>query len=328
MVATRSSASSKRSLPSPSTSSCPKAKRSKEEEAAASSSEDRANSKELAAACEVSQPSGDLDVDLLVDASANPEDKPAEDGTEESSTINFSSRETEQLIKMLPALELPTMRGKAWPQKAGWAKFISQCSQGVIVNGIQCGTRSGDSSTFAGASILASLSKPRKGEVTRTPPASNAENDQEGLETATLPSTSIASGSIPGRDCNFQLRGNTDHNGVAVTDGNKASAAVPMDLASSLGVDAYFDAELAKRSGTNFELRPLLRMLEKSSNAELDLSGNLFRTSEGHRELPKDLEGSAANLTNSRSQTFKERLRQGILSPCAIQVSFENFLTI
>ncbi|KAI0511827.1 hypothetical protein KFK09_012459 [Dendrobium nobile] len=325
MVATRSSASSKRSLSSPSTSSSPKPKRSKEEAAAASSSEDRANSKELAAACEVSQPSGDLDVDLLVDASANPDGKQAEDGTEESSTINFSSRETEQLIKMLPALELPTMKGKAWPQKAAWAKFISQCSQGVIVNGIQCGTRSGDSSTFAGASILASLSNPRKGEVTRTPPASNAENDHEGLETATLPSTSIASGSIPGRDCDFQLRGNIDHNGVAVTDGNKASATVPVDLVSSLGVDAYFDAELAKRSGTNFELRPLLRMLEKSSNAELDLSGNLFRTSEGHRELQKDLEGLAANLTNSRSQTFKERLRQGILSPCSIQVTFENF---
>ncbi|PKU78789.1 Katanin p60 ATPase-containing subunit A1 [Dendrobium catenatum] len=364
MVATRSSASSKRSLSSPSTSSSPKPKRSKEEVAAASSSEDRANSKELAAACEVSQPSGDLDVDLLVDASTNPDDKQAEDGTEESSTINFSSRETEQLIKMLPALELPTMKGKAWPQKAAWTKFISQCSQildsnvavlkfwtairscpeiwtsswrgknsrfppsglhGVIVNGIQCGTRSGDSSTFAGASILASLSNPRKGEVTRTPPASNAENDHEGLETATLPSTSIASGSIPGRDCDFQLRGNTDHNGVAVTDGNKASATVPVDLVSSLGVDAYFDAELAKRSGTNFELRPLLRMLEKSSNAELDLSGNLFRTSEGHRELQKDLEGLAANLTNSRSQTFKERLRQGILSPCSIQVTFENF---
>lgn len=196
------------------------------------------------------------------------------------------------------------------------------------MNGIQYGTRSGDSSTSAGASILASLSSPRKGEATRTFPTSNGENDRERLETATLPSASILSGSIPGPDCDFQLRDSTEQNVVAITDGNKATAVMPVDLASSLGVDAYFDAELVKRpepSGTNLESRPRLRILEKSSNAELDLSSNLFRNSEGQRELQKDLEGSTVNSTNSRSQTFKERLKNGILSSCAIQVSFEKF---
>ncbi|XP_020579082.1 uncharacterized protein LOC110023815 [Phalaenopsis equestris] len=324
MVATRSSISSKRSHSSPSTSSCPKSKRSKGEEAAASSSEDRANTKELAVTCDASQPTGDLDVDLLVDASANPEDKRAEGGSEESSTINFSSRETEQLMKMLPALELPTMKGKAWPQKAAWAKLISQCSQGVIVNGIQYGSKSGDASTFAGASILASLSNPRKGEVTRTSPAFNGENELERVETAALTSAPIASGSIPGSDCDFHLRDSTDQNVVAIADGNKATAVVPVDIASTLGVDAYFDAELVKRPGPNMELRPRLRMLEKSSKAELDLSGNLFRTSEVQRELQKDVLGSTANLISSRSQKFKEQLKHGILSSRE-QVSFENF---
>ncbi|KAK8925824.1 Katanin p60 ATPase-containing subunit A1 [Platanthera zijinensis] len=309
MVATRSSSSSKRPLSSPSTSSSTKIKRSKGEEVTVSSTEDRSNPKELVAVSEDRQPSVDpADVDLPANGSSNPEEKQEEDAQEESSAINFASREAEHLLKLLPALE--KIKGKAWPHKAAWTKLLSKCSQGVIVNGIQYGTRSGDPSTFAGASILASLSNSRKGEATRSSPTSNEDDDQEGLETATLPPAPIVSGSMLAPDCDFHLRGRTDHNRVAVNHEKKVTTAVPVDLATSLGA--------------SFELRPLLRILEKSSKVELDLSGNLF-SSGGLSELQIDLEGSAANLNSSRSQTFKERIKHGIISAAEIQVSFENF---
>ncbi|KAL0903361.1 hypothetical protein M5K25_027735 [Dendrobium thyrsiflorum] len=319
MVETRrSSASTKRSLSSPSTSSSPKPKRSKvrfsldllgtrdaEDE---TSQEDLPNPKELAATSDDRHQLGDP----TAAAAAMAEDKMDGDGVEESFIVDFSPQEAEKLMKVLPELELPSEKGEGLPQKAPWAKMISRCSQD--------GTRSGDPSAFADSSILASLCNHTNDEATQSYAAYNGDNDR--LETPTLPSASVVSGSISGAVNDIHLmKGSTN---CAVTVGGKASTAVH-DLASSMCVDAHIDPELAKSSGTNFEFRPLLRMLEGSYNAELDLSGNVFKKIEDQKEFVKDLESLAANLISSRSQTFKERLKLGILSASEIKDSFENF---
>ncbi|PKA62956.1 Katanin p60 ATPase-containing subunit A1 [Apostasia shenzhenica] len=200
-------------------------------------------------------------------------------------------------------------------------------SQGVSVKGIQCGPRSGDPSAFSGASILASLCNPRSNESGLSSPASNDDIDHQDLEKPTLPSTCDISGSIPDPDNDSHLRKDTtDHDeGAVVVDDDKAATDVPADLAASMEMDAHFDADLAKSTDTNFELRPLLRMFEGSSNAVLDLGGNVFKTFEDHIESKKDPDSSEALPTTSRSQIFKEGLKQGIISATDIQVSFEDF---
>ncbi|KAM0948537.1 putative transcription factor interactor and regulator FHA-SMAD family [Dioscorea sansibarensis] len=162
--------------------------------------------------------------------------------------------------------------------------------------GIQLEARSGDPSAVAGASILASLSNHRK-DIPVPHPGSNSHNIHQGPETPTLPSVCDASDIVlPDLDINGDLeRGPTDHNGV---DGPPAS-----DFAANEA----------------FQLSTI-----ESPAADLDLSGNMFKVSEDQREVRKDLDSPDVLPTN-RFQIFKDGLRQGVLSACDLQVSFDDF---
>jgi len=198
------------------------------------------------------------------------------------------------------------------------------------VKGIQFGTRSGDPSAFDGPSILASLSNQRNDSSAIASPAPNSENVQGAVEIPTLPSGCNVSGCTPDLDSSCHvLNGSSELNGNAVIpSADKAAAVVSPDLPSNdsfhLGLDARLDAELGKFSGTSCELRPLLRMLAGPSTSELDLSGSVFKVFEDSRELHKDLDSQAA-LPTSKCQAFKDSLKQGILNPSDIEVSFDNF---
>ncbi|PKA48946.1 Katanin p60 ATPase-containing subunit A1 [Apostasia shenzhenica] len=198
--------------------------------------------------------------------------------------------------------------------------------QGAFLKGVQSGTRSGDPSAFAGAPILASLSSPRKDEAARSSLASDVDNDQLGPASRPLPSTSYALSSTPDNGTDFHLRKcHTDQFGSAASDTDKTASAGPVDRAASLDVDAHSKPELAKSSNANFELESLQQMVEDFFNAEMDLSDVVPSNCEDPREIQKDQDCQAANVTTSRSQIFKDCVMQGILSVGDIEHSLENF---
>lgn len=204
-------------------------------------------------------------------------------------------------------------------------------AQAVPVKGIQFETRSGDPSAVAGASILASLSNHKKDP---SPPASAGENARQGVDRHALPSAcDVAEGCNSDLDKNCDARkGNTEHNGSAeVPSGDKAAVILSTDLCANestqhdtIGSDAQLDADIGKISGTNYEIRPLLKMITGSSAAELDLTGKVFKVFEDQRELLRDLD-TPASLPTTRCQAFKDGLKRGIVDASDIQVSFASF---
>ncbi|KAG1326254.1 hypothetical protein COCNU_01G001880 [Cocos nucifera] len=203
-------------------------------------------------------------------------------------------------------------------------------AQAVPIKGIQFETRSGDPSAVAGASILASLSNHKKD---LPPPASTGENAHQGVDGPALPSAcDVAEGCNSDLEKNCDARkGNTEHNGTTeVPSGDKAAVMLSTDLCANestqhdtIGSDAQLD-DIGKVSGTNYEIRPLLKMIAGSSTAELDLTGKVFKVFEDQKELLRDLDTTAA-LPTTRCQAFKDGLKQGIINANDIQVSFESF---
>lgn len=192
---------------------------------------------------------------------------------------------------------------------------------GAPVKGIQFRNSSGDPSAFDGASILASLSNPRNDGSVIASPASNDGSVQQGLERPT-PSPELDSSCHVLKGCP-ELNGNT---GIPSADNTAAviSADLPSNDPFNLGSDACLDAVPGKISAMNCELRPFLRMLAGSSTSELDLSGSVLKAFEDPRELHENLD-SRALLPTSKSQAFKDCLKQGILNASDIEVSFDNF---
>ncbi|XP_042414015.1 uncharacterized protein LOC122002771 isoform X1 [Zingiber officinale] len=197
---------------------------------------------------------------------------------------------------------------------------------------VQVETRSGDPSAVAGASILASLSNNMK-DLPGVPSSPNDENAQEGLEKPDLDSVCDAS-----EDCNPDLEKGSDI--LKETSQNDVGAEFPTDnpdavISSDLGgdevmqldcigPDAHNDDEIGKVSALDYETRPSLRMLAASPTSNLNLTGNAYKEFDDHRDFLKDLESTTSIPTN-RCQAFRDGLKQGILNPSDIQVSFDKF---
>lgn len=204
--------------------------------------------------------------------------------------------------------------------------------KGTTVRESQTETRTGDPSAVTGASILASLSNDLK-DLSAIPPASNAENAQEGLENPALASMNIASeGCLPDPEKDSDTcKESSETEGSSEIRSDNADAVMSSDLGvnepvqpENIQPDAHPDAEIGKVPGTNSEIRPLLRMFSGSPISGLDLSGNVFKVFEDQRELLKDLD-LPSSLPTTRCQAFKDGLKQGILNPNDINVSFESF---
>ncbi|CAL9150564.1 unnamed protein product [Musa hybrid cultivar] len=207
-----------------------------------------------------------------------------------------------------------------------------QESKGTAIRESQTETRTGDPSAVTGASILASLSNDLK-DLSAIPPASNAENAQEGLENPALASMTIASDGCnpdPEKDSDT-CKESSETEGSSEIRSDNADAVMSSDLGvnepvqpENIQPDAHPDAEIGKVPGANSEIRPLLRMFSGSPISGLDLSGNVFKVFEDQRELLKDLD-LPSSLPTTRCQAFKDGLKQGILNPNDINVSFESF---
>ncbi|XP_060178403.1 uncharacterized protein LOC132608500 [Lycium barbarum] len=200
------------------------------------------------------------------------------------------------------------------------------------VKGLHIEARSGDPSTVAVASTLASLSSYQK-ESSLLPPSSQKGKDvKQGSEMPRLPA---ANGVADKHDLDAEMKDASDHSdlpGVSLCE--KTGVISPetgnenlnLDSGALDSVDAEIgkmDAELGKISGVAQELRPLLRVLAGSS--EFDLSGSISKILEERRgrELLRDFDPPI--LTSTRRQAFKDALQQGVLDSKNIEVSFENF---
>lgn len=194
------------------------------------------------------------------------------------------------------------------------------------VKGLHIEARSGDPSTVAVASTLASLSNFQK-EPSLLPPSS--QNGKDVKQSSEMPRLPAADGVADKHDLDTEMKDASDHSdlpGVSLCD--KTGVISPHTGNENLNLDNgpldSVDAEIGKISGVAQELRPLLRVLAGSS--EFDLSGSISKILEerrGIRELFRDLDPPI--LTSTRRQAFKDALQQGVLDSKNIEVSFENF---
>ncbi|XP_031121843.1 uncharacterized protein LOC116024943 [Ipomoea triloba] len=190
------------------------------------------------------------------------------------------------------------------------------------VKGVNFEARSGDPSTVAVASTLASLSNLKK-ELLLLPPSVCNDNDiKQGPEMPALPA---ASGEPDKHDLDCDMKDVSDHNDAPLDE--KSGAISPDSGNDNLNlengaIDSY-DGEIGKVTGAPQELRPLIHMLAGSSTPEFDLSGNISRIIDQRRELLKDFDPLISMST--RRQAFKDGLQQTILDSNNIEVSFEDF---
>ncbi|KAL5701241.1 hypothetical protein ACHQM5_026601 [Ranunculus cassubicifolius] len=207
-----------------------------------------------------------------------------------------------------------------------------QCAS---IKGSPFETRAGDPSTVTGAaSILASLSNLRKDLSLLPPPTQNGEDAQKSLERSTQPSgCDVSPGHFPDHDINSQMKKGSDDEELGVSSNEKATT-VTAEVAATealhldnIGLGAHLGAEIGKIPGTNYELRPLLRMLAGSSAPDFDLSGGIFKTLEKQREIRDLLKGfdPSSNSSATRCEAFRENLQKKILSSSEIDVCFDNF---
>ncbi|CAN4093084.1 unnamed protein product [Withania somnifera] len=189
------------------------------------------------------------------------------------------------------------------------------------IKGLHIEARSGDPSTVAVASTLASLSNLRKDLSLLPPPSQNGKDVKQGLEVPILPT---AMGMTEKDDLDTDMKDASDCNDVpAVLVHEKNDVISPGVENGNLNLDNValdsVDAEIGK-------VRPLLRVLDGSSPSEFDLSGSIskiFEEQRNFRELFKDLDPPVSALT--RHQTYKNALEQGVIDSSTIEVSFDNF---
>ncbi|KAK4732251.1 hypothetical protein R3W88_025239 [Solanum pinnatisectum] len=191
------------------------------------------------------------------------------------------------------------------------------------IKGLHLEARSGDPSTVAVASTLASLSNLRK-DLSLLPPSSQNDKDvKQGSEVPILPAASGLS-LTEKDDLDTDMKDASDGNdepGVLVDEKNDVIS--PGIENGNLNLDNVVldsvDAEIGK-------VQPLLQVLAGSSASEFDSSGSIskiFEEQRNFRELLKDIDPPISALT--RHQTFKNALQQGVVDFNTIDVTFENF---
>ncbi|XP_066337616.1 uncharacterized protein [Miscanthus floridulus] len=198
------------------------------------------------------------------------------------------------------------------------------------VKRIRTDKRTGDASAVAGTEMLASTSNQPK-DVAAVPPAAAGENSQR----VVWPMASSASDKSKGRavslDKEFENGENANEVNSNIEDSPMDVAAAPIspDAAANdtcqqngFGPDTHLGAEIGKIA--TYKIRPVLRMITGSTISEFDLTGDLFKALEDQRDLIRDLNASTS-VPPSRCQAFKDGMKQGIINPSDIDVTFENF---
>lgn len=183
------------------------------------------------------------------------------------------------------------------------------------------GARSGDSSTVAVASTLASLSNPKK-ELSPLPPASaNDEEVQHGPEPTVPSACEVSDNHI----VDAEMKDIADDNDspdlgdkTNVPSSNAADENLNLDF---IGMESV-DPDIGKVATTSHNISSLLRLIAQSAAPDFDLSGGIGKLANERLGI-RDLD--PPTLTSSRRQAFKDLLQQRILDPNSIEVSFQNF---
>ncbi|KAM7527077.1 hypothetical protein LguiB_030487 [Lonicera macranthoides] len=166
-------------------------------------------------------------------------------------------------------------------------------AQSAPIKGLHFEARSGDSSAFAGASVLASLSNPRK-ELSLLPSPSQNEEDNDIM------------------DADVDTSDHNDRADVPLCEKALSSDAANENMkGDTVGLDASIDTDIENVPGPSHEF---------------DLSGSIPKLLSEQQEITevvKDFDPPI--LIATRRQAFKDGLQQGILSFNNIEVSFENF---
>ncbi|ESQ36643.1 hypothetical protein EUTSA_v10006579mg [Eutrema salsugineum] len=197
-------------------------------------------------------------------------------------------------------------------------------AQSAPLKGLHVETRAGDSSSVDGSSLLASLTKLHN--VPFLPPTAKNVKRQQNSEVPVLPSSS--NDCIPDVDMN-DADSNNDYAAIASTEKTIAStscAANDDQNADGNGMDPFQEAEGGNIHGSDYEIRPILRLLGDPS--ELDLRGSISKKLVDNRrevkKILKEYDSSSASVS-TRRQVHKDSLRAGVINPQDIEVSFESF---
>jgi len=198
------------------------------------------------------------------------------------------------------------------------------------VKRIRTDKRTGDTSAVAGTEMLASTSNQPK-DVAAVPPAAAGENSQRVVRPMASSASDKSKGRAVSPDKEFENGENANEVNSNIEDSPMDVAAAPIspdDAANDtcqqngFGPDTHLGAEIGKIA--TYKIRPVLRMITGSTISEFDLTGDLFKALEDQRDLIRDLNASTS-VPPSRCQAFKDGMKQGIINPSHIDVTFENF---
>ncbi|KAK4441764.1 ATPase family AAA domain-containing protein 1 [Sesamum alatum] len=192
-------------------------------------------------------------------------------------------------------------------------------ADGGPIKGLHIEARTGDPSTVAVASTLASLSH-LSNELSLLPPSSRSGEDvKQGSE---IPSVPTACEVTDNCVVDTEMKDSSVHNISASASVVEKTGGPSPDLASD---NLNIDAEIGKIVGENNDLRPVLHFLGPTA-PEYDLTGSLSRILDEHRGVRDQCKGCDPPISvSSRHQEFKDGLRQGLIDCKNIDVSFENF---
>ncbi|KAL5204490.1 hypothetical protein ABZP36_009361 [Zizania latifolia] len=200
----------------------------------------------------------------------------------------------------------------------------------AAVKRLRMENRTGDTSAVAGTELLASVSDQLK-DLPVAPPASAGENNQRLVRpvASSASDKSKGNGISPDKECENGENANEVNSNIKDSPLDVAAPIVspdagPNDISqhNGFGSDAHLGAEIGKVA--TYKIRPVLRMIAGTTISEIDLTGDLFKALEDQRDLIRDL-NSSAGLPPSRCQAFKDGMKQGIITPNDIDVTFENF---
>ena len=185
--------------------------------------------------------------------------------------------------------------------------------------------RTPDTSSVAGEEMLAFISDQPK-DVSAVPPA---ENSHRVVRPMALSASDKSKGRAvsPDKECENGENANEVNSNIEDSSMDVAAAPVSPDDAANdtcqqngFGPDAHLGAEIGKIA--TYKIRPVVRMFTGSTVPEFDLTGDVFKALEDQRDIIRDL---TTSVPPSRCQAFKDGMKQGIISPSDIDVTFENF---
>lgn len=193
-------------------------------------------------------------------------------------------------------------------------------AHGEPINGLHMGARSGDHSTVAVASTLASLSNLSNKLSLLSSSSHDGEDVEQGSEIPSVPSACEVSDNCVVDTGMNNASTHNDHTSASVIEKNGTPS--PDITNENLNIND----EIGKMAGENNDMRPVLHYLSSSTAPVFDISGNLSKILDEHR-VPRDQSkaSDATTSSSSRHQDFKDGLQKGLMDCNDIDVSFEDF---